>query len=46
MKTSHICTSLFAGTQGYLDKIKTSEILDFEQKWLAYLDSFNALVRR
>ena len=39
MKTEQIICSLFAGVQGYLDKVAESEILPFEKKWLAYLDS-------
>lgn len=39
MKTPDIVVSLFSGTQGYLDKVDTARILEFEEKWLAYVNS-------
>merc|ERR1719160_1364955 len=42
MKTQEIICSLWAGTNGYLDKIATKEILRFEQLWLEYLKSTRA----
>merc|ERR1711869_57961 len=39
MKTSEIVASLWAGTNGYLDKIATKEILRFEALWLDHLRS-------
>merc|ERR1712186_178570 len=42
MKTSEIIVSLWAGTNGYLDKIATKEILRFEALWLDHLKSTRA----
>merc|ERR1712176_345632 len=39
MTTVSQAVSLFAGVNGYLDKFAQSEILPFEQKWLAYVSS-------
>merc|ERR1711906_104808 len=39
MKTSEIIVSLWAGTNGYLDKIATKEILRFEALWLGHIKS-------
>jgi len=37
MKTEEIIMSLFAGVNGYLDKIAEKEILNFEKQWLDYV---------
>merc|ERR1712100_300609 len=42
MKTSEIIASLWAGTNGYLDKIATKEILRFEALWLDHLKGTKA----
>merc|ERR1711975_12441 len=42
MKTSEIIVSLWAGTNGYLDKIATKEILRFEALWLDHIRSTRA----
>merc|ERR1711941_122914 len=42
MKTSEIIVSLWAGTNGYLDKIATKEILRFEALWLDHVKSTRA----
>merc|ERR1712061_330825 len=42
MKTSEIIVSLWAGTNGYLDKIATKEILRFEALWLDHLKATRA----
>jgi len=39
MKTEEIIMSLFAGVNGYLDKIAEKEILRFEKVWLDHLRS-------
>merc|ERR1719502_169366 len=39
MKTSEIIASLWAGTNGYLDKIAPKEILRFEALWLEHVKS-------
>merc|ERR1711959_504484 len=39
MKTSEIIVSLWAGTNGFLDKVATKEILRFESLWLDYIRS-------
>merc|ERR1711943_99242 len=39
MKTSEIIVSLWAGTNGYLDKVATKEILRFESLWLDHMKS-------
>jgi len=40
--TSEIIVSLWAGTNGFLDKIATKEILRFEALWLDHLKSTRA----
>merc|ERR1712224_178307 len=42
MMTSEIIVSLWAGTNGYLDKIATKEILRFEALWLDHVKSTRA----
>jgi proton translocating ATP synthase F1 alpha subunit len=42
MMTSEIIVSLWAGTNGYLDKIATKEILRFEALWLDHVRSTKA----
>jgi len=42
MMTSEIVASLWAGTNGFLDKIATKEILRFEALWLDHLKSTRA----
>merc|ERR1712125_170145 len=42
MKTQEIICSLWAGTNGFLDKIATKEILRFEALWLEPLNSTRA----
>merc|ERR1711881_12732 len=42
MKTQEIIASLWAGTNGYLDKVATKEILRFEALWLDHLRSTRA----
>merc|ERR1712176_960294 len=42
MMTSEIIVSLWAGTNGFLDKIATKEILRFEALWLEYVKSTRA----
>merc|ERR1712054_355740 len=42
MKTQEIIASLWAGTNGYLDKIATKEILRFEALWLEHLRNTKA----
>jgi len=37
MQVEDIVASVFAGANGYLDKIALSQIPIFEEKWLAYL---------
>merc|ERR1711915_809124 len=37
MKTEEIIMSLFAGVNGYLDKIAEKEILSFEKQWLEFV---------
>ena len=37
MKVQNIIVSLFAGVNGYLDKIDQSEIGRFEELWLDYM---------
>merc|ERR1712182_148613 len=44
MKTSEIIVSLWAGTNGYLDKVATKEILRFEALWLDHIRSTKATV--
>merc|ERR1719183_2993096 len=39
MTTPEIVVSLWAGTNGYLDKIATKEILRFESLWLDHIRS-------
>merc|ERR1712225_179634 len=39
MKTSEIIVSLWAGTNGFLDKVATKEILRFEALWLEHVKS-------
>lgn len=33
---------LFAGVRGYLDKLDTKKIADFEAKWIAFVTSTKA----
>jgi proton translocating ATP synthase F1 alpha subunit len=42
MKTSEIIVSLWAGTNGFLDKIATKEILRFEALWLEHVRTTRA----
>merc|ERR1711907_290356 len=42
MKTQEIICSLWAGTNGFLDKIAPKEILRFEALWLEHLNSTRA----
>jgi len=42
MKNTEIIVSLWAGTNGYLDKIATKEILRFEALWLEHIKSTGA----
>jgi len=42
MMTSEIIVSLWAGTNGYLDKVATKEILRFEALWLDHIRSTRA----
>jgi len=42
MKTAEIICSLWAGTNGHLDKIAVKEILRFEALWLEYVKSTKA----
>jgi len=42
MKNTEIIVSLWAGTNGYLDKIATKEILRFEALWLEHIKSTRA----
>jgi proton translocating ATP synthase F1 alpha subunit len=42
MRTSEIIVSLWAGTNGYLDKIATKEILRFEALWLEHVGNTRA----
>merc|ERR1712228_696629 len=42
MKTSEIVVSLWAGTNGFLDKIATKEILRFEALWLEHVRTTRA----
>jgi len=42
MKTEEIISSLYAGTNGFLDKIATKEILRFEALWLEHLKTTRA----
>merc|ERR1711988_1473375 len=42
MTTQEIICSLWAGTNGFLDKIATKEILRFEALWLEHLNSTKA----
>merc|ERR1712106_65019 len=42
MTTAEIIISLWAGTNGYLDKIATKEILRFEALWLEHIKSTRA----
>merc|ERR1712174_25364 len=42
MKTTEIIASLWAGTNGFLDKIATKEILRFEALWLDHLRATRA----
>merc|ERR1711975_126543 len=42
MTTAEIIVSLWAGTNGYLDKIATKEILRFEALWLDHIRSTRA----
>merc|ERR1739847_160979 len=44
MMTSEIIVSLWAGTNGYLDKVATKEILRFEALWLDHIRSTKANV--
>jgi len=37
MKTSEIIVSLWAGTNGFLDKVAVKEILRFEALWLDHI---------
>jgi F-type H+-transporting ATPase subunit alpha len=37
MKTEEIVTILFAGVNGYLDKIAEKEILNFEKGWVEFV---------
>merc|ERR1719218_395461 len=39
MKTAEIIVSLWAGTNGFLDKVATKEILRFEALWLDHIRS-------
>jgi len=42
MKNSEIISSLWAGTNGFLDKVAVKEILRFEALWLDYMRSSRA----
>lgn len=42
MKNSEIIVSLWAGTNGYLDKVAEKEILRFEALWLDHIRSTRA----
>merc|ERR1712178_208841 len=44
MKTSEIIVSLWAGTNGFLDKVATKEILRFEALWLDHIRTSKANV--
>merc|ERR1719450_1214884 len=44
MKTSEIIVSLWAGTNGFLDKVAVKEILRFESLWLDHIRSTRAQV--
>merc|ERR1712203_1000583 len=42
MKTSEIIVSLWAGTNGFLDKVAVKEILRFESLWLDHMKTTRA----
>merc|ERR1711918_123256 len=42
MKTSEIIVSLWAGTNGFLDKVAPKEILRFEALWLDHMKTTRA----
>merc|ERR1712080_613803 len=44
MKTAEIITSLWAGTNGFLDKVVVKEILRFEALWLDHMRNTRASV--
>merc|ERR1712072_380033 len=39
MNNEDIVISMFAGVEGYLDRVALSEVQGFEQKWLSYVNS-------